>query len=59
MKIRYATEGMKTDLITTKVKEKNIYREEKVINEAELIARTKKKAQNNHYHQEMRTECIN
>lgn len=36
------------------------YIEEKVVKEAELPASIKKKqAQNNHYQQEMRTECIN
>lgn len=36
-------EGMKTDLITTKAKQKNIYIEKKVIKKAELTERTKKK----------------
>lgn len=59
MKIRYDKERMKTDLITIKAKQKSVYIEEKVTKEAELSARTKIRAQNNHYQQKMRTECIN
>lgn len=60
---------MKPDLITTKAKQKSIYIKRQSYKRSRAASKDKKnkqpkntknpQGQNNHYQQEMRTECIN